>query len=112
MGDVEVANGEAMIIPTDITWDADAVVKTTAQHAWEIVDACRNEWRTANGGQKPRHLAYFGGMTIGEVKDALGYNTELLTPKTDRLQESQLAPESPPQFHKLPFWPSLMHDGN
>ncbi|MCH2118019.1 MAG: hypothetical protein MK161_10020 [Pirellulales bacterium] len=77
VGDVEVVNGEAVIIPMEITWDPDAVVKTTAQHAREVVDACRNQWRTANGGQKPQHLAYFGAMTIDEVKDALGYNTEL-----------------------------------
>ena len=77
VGDVEMANGQALIIPKEITWDPEAVVKTADQHARQIRELCHSKWRTANGGKKPQQLAYFGSMTNGAVKDALGYNTQL-----------------------------------
>ena len=87
VGDVTVASGDvtqAVVIPMTITWNRDVQVKTTAQHAQELLKACRTEWRTANDGVKPQHLAYFGHAGPPELKDGLGYNT-LLSDDYDHL---------------------------
>lgn len=89
VGDVTVANGDPVVIPTEITWDRTAVIKTSEQHAREIIESCRNDWRTANGGTKPQQIAYIGGLVNGaawcdELKDAVGYNT-VLPDKYDHL---------------------------
>lgn len=87
VGDVIAESGNhqnGVVIPMTITWNRNAEIKTSFQHAKEIVHSIRNDWRTANNGQKPQHLAYFGHAGPPELKDALGYNT-LLSDDYDHL---------------------------
>ena len=82
VGDMAVNNGEAVVIPIDITWNKDRRVRTSRECAQEITALCKTTWRTANGGKKPTELLYYGafnaqGPWVNEMKDALGYNTQL-----------------------------------
>lgn len=81
VGDVQVAGGEVVVVPIDITWNKHAKVKASRQHAAEVV-ALAKSWRKANGGKKPRDLLFFGAFGgsepwVHELKHALGYNTLL-----------------------------------
>jgi hypothetical protein len=81
VGDMTVASGEAIVVPIDITWDKNAMVKTSRQRAAEIVAASKS-WRKAAGGKKPEHILFYGafrgeGDWIDDFKHALGYNTQL-----------------------------------
>lgn len=86
VGDIEaVRNGEAVVIPIDITWNTERRVRTSREHAEDLIRAAREEWRTANQGRKPRKLLFYGDFRSEEewaprLKDALGYNTELPDP--------------------------------
>ena len=79
VGEVTVPNGEAVIIPIDVTWNKKAEFLTSAEHGRRVINKCKTEWRTANDGKKPQHIAYYGwfGDRMEILKDALGYNTEL-----------------------------------
>jgi len=78
VGDMTVQNGEAIVIPVDITWNKERKVRTSRECAQEITKLCKT-WRTANGGKKPKEILYYGAfngpMWVAEMKDALGYNT-------------------------------------
>ncbi len=81
VGDVKVPNGEAIVIPLEITWQPGARVIASRDHAAEIVKAAKT-WRHANGGKKPRQILYFGDFRsqdpwVAALKDAVGYNTGL-----------------------------------
>jgi len=87
VGDLTVPNGEAVSIPIDITWNKDKRVLASREHAARIVRLAKTQWRTANGGKKPKELLYYGAFAgqqdwVLELKDALGYNT-LLPDKYD-----------------------------
>jgi hypothetical protein len=86
VGRMPVLNGEAIILPIDIAWNKQSVVKTSKQHAEEIIKLSKTQWRTANGGKKPQTLAVYGAFRasnpadqawVDQFKDALGYNTQL-----------------------------------
>lgn len=78
VGDFTLQNGEVVVVPVDITWNKNRRIRTSRQHAQHIIQLAKTEWRTANDGQKPKHLLYFGFINDNPVlKDALGYNTEL-----------------------------------
>lgn len=83
VGDMKVQNGEAIIIPVDITWNKERTVRTSREIAQELTKLCKTTWRTANGGKKPQEILYFGAFNsrgqkwVWDFKDALGYNTQL-----------------------------------
>jgi hypothetical protein len=86
IGRMTVANGQSIIIPIDAVWNKQAVVKTSQQHAEEVIKLAQTQWRTANGGKKPQALAIYGAFRasnptdqvwVDKLKDALGYNTQL-----------------------------------
>lgn len=81
VGDLKIASGESIVVPIDVTWNRQAVVKSSQAHAREIITASR-KWRRAGGGEKPRHILFYGafrgeGDWIDDLKNALGYNTQL-----------------------------------
>jgi hypothetical protein len=81
VGDLKAVNGDAAVVPIDITWHKDAVVKTSRQHAREII-ADSKTWRKLNGGKRPQEILYYGAFSgnedwVHELKAALGYNTHL-----------------------------------
>jgi hypothetical protein len=81
VGDLTVQDGEAIVVPLEVTWKKDAMVKTSQQHAREIIAASKT-WRRANGGKPPRDILYYGAFAggepwVAELKAALGYNTQL-----------------------------------
>jgi hypothetical protein len=81
VGDLTVESGEAAVVPLEITWKADARVKTSRQHAREIIQESR-KWRKANGGKKPKDILFYGAFAgtedwVSELKATLGYNTLL-----------------------------------
>ena len=81
VGDLKVRNGEAINIPVEITWKKDARVRTSREHAKEVI-ALTKTWRKANGGKKPEQILFYGafrgkGDWIMKLKDSLGYNTLL-----------------------------------
>ena len=83
VGDMTVQNGEAIIIPVDITWNKTRTVRTSREIAEEYTKLCKTTWRTANGGKKPKEILYYGAFFnmnkkwASDLKDALGYNTQL-----------------------------------
>ena len=82
VGDLTVQGQESIVIPVDITWNKGRKVLTSREHAQALIQACRKDWRTANGGKKPQSLLYFGAFRgsagwVSDLKDALGYNTGL-----------------------------------
>jgi len=87
-GDLKVPNGEPMVVPKEVTWDKAAKVRTSREHAAEVI-ALTKKWRTSNGGKKPQEIAYYGAFGNTEwgrdLKDALGYNT-LLPDKYEHLK--------------------------
>src|SRR5947209_7764659 len=81
VGDVTVQNDEAIVIPLEVTWKSDARVKSSRQHALEIIAASKT-WRKANGGKPPKEILYYGAFAgtedwVSDLKAALGYNTLL-----------------------------------
>jgi hypothetical protein len=81
VGDLRVKQGEAVLVPIDITWKKGARVKTSRAWAEELMAASKG-WRTANGGKKPRDILFFGAFGgsddwVFALKDRLGYNTGL-----------------------------------
>ncbi|MCE9591661.1 MAG: beta-galactosidase trimerization domain-containing protein [Planctomycetes bacterium] len=80
-GDVQVSQGDAVNIPIDIIWNKQSVARPSKEIAREIIAQARGKWRTANGGNKPREIAYYGafqgGGWVHDFEDALGYNTLL-----------------------------------
>lgn len=82
VGDVEVKQGAAVVVPIDITWNRERKVVSSEEHARRIIGKCRSTWRTANGGKKPQQILYYGAFRgkesfVDPLKDALGYNTLL-----------------------------------
>jgi hypothetical protein len=82
VGDVTVANGEAVVIPVDIVWNKGHKVFTSQEHAQKIVGLCKSTWRTNNNGKKPKSILFYGAFNkaagwVDALKDALGYNTLL-----------------------------------
>ncbi|MFO0870970.1 MAG: hypothetical protein U0935_18750 [Pirellulales bacterium] len=76
-----VSTGDTLVIPIDVTWNRAATVKTSRQHAEELVKLART-WRAANGGKKARELLFFGSFSgderwVHDLHDVLGYNTHL-----------------------------------
>lgn len=93
VGDLTVNDKDTAVIPIDITWKKDAVVKTAKQHALEII-ADSKKWRRSNGGKKPKEIAWYGAFSgtddwVHDLKDALGYNT-ILPDKYDHLKRDGL----------------------
>ncbi len=76
VGKLAISNGEAIVIPKEITWQPRLRVRSQKELAHEIIDRSKT-WTKANGGKKPRELAFYGHLSIDELKDALGYNTVL-----------------------------------
>jgi hypothetical protein len=81
IADLKLHSGEAVVLPIDVTWNRQAQVKTSRQHAEEII-AQSKKWRKANGGRKPREVLFYGAFAgqedwVSRLKDALGYNTLL-----------------------------------
>jgi hypothetical protein len=81
VGDLKVSSGESVVVPLEITWQKDARVKASREHAREII-ALSKKWRTANGGKKPKEILFYGAFGgsegwVTDLKDALGYNTQL-----------------------------------
>jgi len=103
VGDMTVRNGEAVVIPMDITWNTKKRVLTSREHADRLIKLCKTEWRTANRGRKPKQLLYFGAFRgFRDLKDALGYNT-LLPDKYDHApvdgyHQHASSPEAVKQF--------------
>ncbi|HZT83755.1 MAG TPA: hypothetical protein VFA26_26225, partial [Gemmataceae bacterium] len=81
VGDCTVKSGEAVVVPLEITWKKGARVRPSRELAREIITASK-QWRTANGGRKPKEILFYGMFSgsedwVAELKDALGYNTLL-----------------------------------
>jgi hypothetical protein len=81
VGDLLVQNGEAIVIPLEVTWKSDVRVKTSREHAREIIAASKG-WRKANAGKPPQQILYYGAFAgteewVSDLKAALGYNTLL-----------------------------------
>jgi len=81
VGDLKVRNGEAIVIPLEITWKKDARVRTSREHAQEVISLSKR-WRKANNGKKPKEILFYGAIRgredwVMQLKDALGYNTLL-----------------------------------
>ncbi|HVK13547.1 MAG TPA: hypothetical protein VM597_32670, partial [Gemmataceae bacterium] len=81
VGELELSDGEAAVVPIEITWKKDARVKSNRAHATEIVAASKT-WRRANGGKKPKDVLFYGAFPgaepwVTDLKDALGFNTGL-----------------------------------
>lgn len=77
-----VTNGDAVLFPMTVTWDRDAEILTSREHARRLIRAAKRQWRTANRGRKPKQILYFGAFRkdadwVHKLKDALGYNTVL-----------------------------------
>jgi hypothetical protein len=82
VGDFKVPAGEAFVIPIDIAWNKDAKVRPSRERAADIINLAKSKWPAANGGKKPQKIAFYGsfikqGPWVDELKDALGYNTQL-----------------------------------
>ena len=78
VGDMQIlGGGEVVVIPMDIVWNRDRKVLTNREHTAAIVKLARGEWRTANGGRKPQEILYWGAADPPELRDALGFNTDL-----------------------------------
>lgn len=81
VGDLKVAGGETVLVPLEITWKKEARVRASREHAQDLI-ALSKTWRTANGGKKPKEILYYGAFSgeegwVHDLKDALGYNTQL-----------------------------------
>ena len=81
VGDLKLKSGETAYVPIDITWNRQATVKSSQQHAREIL-AESTKWRRANDGKKPKYIHFYGAFNgqeewVHELKDRLGYNTTL-----------------------------------
>jgi hypothetical protein len=106
VGDLTASDGDAAIVPIDVTWRENAHVKTSRQHAKEVVAASKT-WRKANGGKKPKDILFYGAFGgndewVNELKDALGYNTQL-PDKYDHVKRDQVHAHygSIPEIQKL-----------
>jgi hypothetical protein len=98
VGDLTVHNGEAIVIPIDVTWRSDAKVKTSREHALELITASKS-WRRANGGKPPKEILYYGAFAgtedwVGDLKAVLGYNT-LLPEKYEQVKPAELFAHAP-----------------
>ncbi len=81
VGDFTLSDGEAAVVPVEITWRKEARVKPARAHAAEIVAASKT-WRKANGAKKPKDVLFYGAFAgtepwVTDLKDALGFNTLL-----------------------------------
>ncbi|MSR51888.1 MAG: hypothetical protein EXS09_01190 [Gemmataceae bacterium] len=81
VGDFTIADGEWAVVPIEITWKKDAVVKPAKMLAGEITAASKT-WKKANGGKKPKEILFYGAFSgqeawVTDLKDAIGYNTLL-----------------------------------
>lgn len=81
VGDFSITDGEWAIVPIEITWKKDALVKPAKILAGEITAASKT-WKKANGGKKPKDILFYGSFSgqeawVTDLKDALGYNTLL-----------------------------------
>jgi hypothetical protein len=93
VGDFTLADGEAAVVPVEITWKKEARVKPAREHAAEIIAASKT-WRKANGGKKPKEVLFYGAFSgaepwVTDLKDALGFNT-LLPDKYDHVRRDGL----------------------
>jgi hypothetical protein len=98
VGDLTVEDGEAIVIPLEVTWKSDARVKTSREHAREIIAASKG-WRRANGGKPPKDILWYGAFAgteewVSELKAALGYNT-LLPDKYPQVKPAGLYAHAP-----------------
>lgn len=80
VGDVTLTSGEAIVIPLEITWKPEARVRASRELAQELITAARG-WPKAHP-KKPQEILFFGAFRgtepwVAELKDALGYNTDL-----------------------------------
>ncbi len=87
VGDMTLREGDVVVVPLEITWKKDARIRTSAEHAKDVIRLAKTKWRTANRGKKPRDILFYGAFSgdqpwVAELKDALGYNT-LLPDKYD-----------------------------
>ena len=105
-GDLTVHSGDPILVPLEITWKKDAVVKPSRAYAEELLTLSK-KWRTANGGKKPKEIAFFGAFGgnedwVHDLKDMLGYNTGLPS-KYDQIKRDAVAAHygSPDEIRKL-----------
>jgi hypothetical protein len=80
-GAMTLHSGETAVVPIDVTWNKEAVVRPSRQWAEEII-ARSKKWRRANGGKKPQRVLFYGAFNgaepwVAQLKDAVGYNTLL-----------------------------------
>ncbi len=93
VGDMKALSGEPVLVPIDVMWNKDAVVKPSRLWAQEIIKESKT-WRKANGGKKPKEIAYYGAFSgnedwVHELKATLGYNT-MLPAKYEQLKRGHL----------------------
>jgi len=85
LGRLDVPSGESVNFPLEITWDRSKRLRLSRDIAAELIRESKTQWRKACP-HKPRHIAFFGAFSRGNVpwamrfKDALGYNTQLPDP--------------------------------
>lgn len=82
VGKLTINNNDPVVIPVDITWRKGKKVRASRDHALEIARLAKSEWRTANKGEKPRTILYYGAFAnkapwCMDLKDTIGYNTLL-----------------------------------
>ncbi|MSQ95605.1 MAG: hypothetical protein EXR98_13740 [Gemmataceae bacterium] len=93
VGDMKALSGEPVLVPIDVMWNKDAVVKPSRLWAQEIIKESKT-WRKANGGKKPKEILYYGAFSgnedwVHELKATLGYNT-LLPTKYEQVKRAGL----------------------
>ncbi|MBI2803441.1 MAG: hypothetical protein HYX68_00475 [Planctomycetes bacterium] len=93
VGDMKAVSGEPVVVPIDITWQKNARVRPSRDWAAEIIKDSKT-WRKANGGKKPKEIAYYGAFSgnedwVHELKATLGYNT-MLPAKYEQLKRGHL----------------------
>lgn len=93
VGDMKAVSGESIVVPIDVTWNKEAKVRLSRDWAAEIMQESKT-WRKANGGKKPKQIAYYGAFSgteewVHELKATLGYNT-MLPAKYEQLKRGHL----------------------
>lgn len=78
VGDMQIAGAVGtVVIPMDIIWNRERKVLTNREHSDAIIKLTKTKWRTANNGRKPQEILYHGAADGPELRDALGFNTDL-----------------------------------
>ena len=88
LAELQIDNGDAVIVPMDLLWNAERQIRRGKDHAAQVIAASRN-WRKANNGRKPESILFFSRTDMNydqaysdekwvtDLKDTLGFNTQL-----------------------------------